>query len=64
MAGAFEIILGINSKNIENSIKAVIRSLDGNLKNQLLVQDMIKNIEISGEFMTKVLDNGACKLNY
>ena len=62
LAGAFESILNVNPKDlnqIEDSINNVIDSLDDNPKNQILIQEMISDIDISGVVMTKVHDDGS-----
>jgi antitoxin component of RelBE/YafQ-DinJ toxin-antitoxin module len=62
MAGAFESILNVNTKNrdeIINSINTVIKSFDNNLENQVLIQPMVEDVAISGVVMTKSLDDGS-----
>ena len=62
LAGAFESILNVNPKDlnlIEDSINKVIDSLDNNPKNQILIQEMINDVDISGVVMTKVHDDGS-----
>ena len=62
MAGAFESYLNINANDedaIVKSINDVINSFDDNLDNQVLIQNMINNVKLSGVLMTKVLDDGS-----
>tara|TARA_B100000963_G_scaffold360524_1_gene391717 strand:+ start:3571 stop:5928 length:2358 start_codon:yes stop_codon:yes gene_type:complete len=62
MAGAFQSYLNVNAidKNaIVKSINGVIDSYDDNLNNQILIQNMIDNVNLSGVLMTKVLDDGS-----
>ena len=61
MAGAYKSFLNI--KLIENSlidgIENVISSFDASQKNQVLIQEMVNNVIMSGVVMTKVLDDGS-----
>lgn len=62
MAGAFHSVLNVNSKNADDISKAivkVIKFLDGDFDNQILVQPMISDAILSGVIMTKVLDDGS-----
>lgn len=62
MAGAFDSVLNVNSKDeneISLAIAKVIKSFDGLESNQVLVQPMIRNVLMSGVIMTKVLDDGS-----
>jgi glutamine kinase len=62
-AGAFESVLNVdprNIKQIKKSINLVIDSYpDKNLKNQVLVQPMIDDIEGSGVIFTRTLERGS-----
>jgi len=61
MAGAFESLLNIKTEkeSITTAVNTVIESFDGDQKNQVLIQPMVKNVEMSGVIMTKVLDDGS-----
>ncbi|MCX6122133.1 MAG: PEP-utilizing enzyme [Ignavibacteriales bacterium] len=67
LAGAFESVLNVDSKNpqqIYDSVKKVVLSYDlkGNnyyLENQILVQQMVKNVVMSGVIFTRDIETGA-----
>ncbi|MCB9246937.1 MAG: pyruvate, phosphate dikinase [Flavobacteriales bacterium] len=62
MAGAFDSFLNIdrnNEKAIINAISNVVKSYDDNVKNQVLIQPMIRDSVMSGVIMTKALDDGS-----
>lgn len=62
MAGAFDTILNVNATQPLEIIKAiniVIDSFDEDPYNQILVQQMVSNVIMSGVIMTKVLDDGS-----
>ena len=61
-AGAFESILGINPANeaeLRAAIERVFASFDGSTENQVLIQPMVKDIEVSGVIMTRSLEDGS-----
>lgn len=62
MAGAFDSFLHINrsdTKLVKNTIENVISSYDDNDKNQVLIQNMIEEVIMSGVLMTKVHSDGS-----
>ena len=61
MAGAFHSILNVKlqEEDILNGIEEVIDSFDDNLDNQVLVQPMVVNVQMSGVVMTKSLSDGS-----
>lgn len=62
-AGKYESILNVDSsirEKVISSIEKVLNSYsDENLNNQVLVQPMLKNIEISGVIFTRTLSKGS-----
>jgi hypothetical protein len=61
-AGAYLSVLGVRESGrgeIEKAVTAVIRSMPGDDRNQILVQEQILDVEISGVVMTRCLDDGA-----
>lgn len=61
-AGAFESILNINPRNkdqLKNAIEDVISSYRGSVMDQVLIQPMVKNIEVSGVIMTRSHEDGS-----
>ncbi len=62
-AGAFTSLLNIDAKNIKslkNAIDTVFASYGGALSaDQVLIQPMVKNVQVSGVIMTKSLDDGS-----
>ncbi|MBZ9786732.1 hypothetical protein LB456_04610 [Psychroflexus sp. CAK57W] len=61
MAGAFHSVLDIkiNKQQILKGINEVINSFDNNLDNQVLIQPMVTNVQMSGVVMTKSLNDGS-----
>ena len=61
MAGAYESILNVQCNFLEvlNSVNKVIRSFDDDDENQVLVQPMVVDVQMSGVAMTKVMDDGS-----
>lgn len=61
LAGAFNSILNVPSNNLdllENAIERVIFPFD-NSADQVLIQPMLMDVQISGVLMTKVMDDGS-----
>tara|TARA_Y100001958_G_scaffold15464_1_gene9472 strand:+ start:768 stop:3155 length:2388 start_codon:yes stop_codon:yes gene_type:complete len=62
LAGAFDSYLNINTSNItllKKTISKVIFAYDNNDKNQVLIQNMIERVIMSGVLMTKVHADGS-----
>ena len=61
MAGAFDSFLNIKVENdsLNEAISKVIKSFDLSPANQVLVQEMVNDVVMSGVVMTKVLDDGS-----
>ena len=61
MAGAFDSYLDVDTKNhdLNEAIDKVIQSFDKSLQNQVLIQEMVDQVIMSGVVMTKVLDDGS-----
>ena len=62
MAGAFLSILGVNgNKRIElvRAIDQVSESMTGDFRDQILVQEMVQNVAVSGVIMTFDVQHGA-----
>jgi len=62
MAGAFLSNLNVHAENSDALIRAieeVLQSMTGNARDQVLVQPMISDIEVSGVIMTYDMVNGA-----
>lgn len=62
MAGAFLSKLGVNSgshQELEAAINQVAQSMTGNLRDQILVQPMVDDVEVSGVIMTFDMVHGA-----
>ncbi len=61
-AGAFESILDIDPgcrSEVREAVEAVFASYDGSAENQVLIQPMVRNIEVSGVIMTRCLQDGS-----
>ena len=57
-AGKYKSFLNIDSNNldqIENAIDQIIFDFDNNYKNEIFVQDMVKNVKMSGVCTTRDL---------
>jgi len=68
-AGAFESIMDINPRcdvSLRGAIETVFASYSGFSEDQVLVQPMVRNIEVSGVIMTRCLQDGSpyCVINY
>lgn len=61
MAGAFDSILNVslNKESLENAILRVIKSYNDRKDNQIIVQEMVTDVHMSGVVLTKVLDDGS-----
>jgi len=62
MAGAFLSKLNVDSSNpvgLEAAINQVVRSMTGNLRDQVLVQPMVDDVAVSGVIMTFDMVHGA-----
>ena len=61
-AGAFLSLLNIDSNNdneLKDAIRQVIQAMPGDPKDQVLVQEMATDIEVSGVAFTRCVDDGA-----
>lgn len=62
MAGAFHSILNVltsSREQLTNSIIEVIESFDLDLENQVLIQEMVDSVSMSGVVMTRSLNDGS-----
>tara|TARA_B100000575_G_scaffold27000_1_gene18224 strand:- start:29767 stop:32151 length:2385 start_codon:yes stop_codon:yes gene_type:complete len=61
MAGAFQSFLNIKIEDtsLTDAINKVIKSFDLSIDNQILIQEMVTDVIMSGVVMTKVLDDGS-----
>ena len=61
MAGAYQSLLNVKlDKNLlSKAIEKVISSFDLSKNNQVLIQEMVNDVIMSGVVMTKVLDDGS-----
>ena len=62
MAGAFHSILNVNTRSEEElsrAIREVIDSFDETPENQVLIQQMVVDVSMSGVVMTRVLSDGS-----